>query len=351
MTEQINFTAASEMVVDGTRYAAGQRVQLALDPADVHDPTEMSQYLAGYTPFEYRADEVSPPILVDNDSDKYRTFDANDAFKRVPVKGSVQGAIPEVDPKSSLDNYNVVERYIGAFIPQQTQTQTGNNYRPVFAALRRCSRAIMLDRELDTFGLVNTPGNWAASAQHTAAAVWTDTTNGVPLTDLQTMIEKSSQPVTALWMNQHVGHVFIRHPQVRDTMRQFYGDDNVKQVANNILNAGISGRSLDVEVPGLPPIRISASKVLNETTGNYDYCFGNVVNAITRPPGVPTDGEDIASTYTFRRRGPSGNGFNTRDFFVPSRGPLGGTFVVVSMADVAKMTSTTAGGILSGVVA
>ena len=86
--EQVTFNAAEDITLNGKSYKAGQRVTLALDPADVHDPTEMSEYLAGYRPFEYRADEVSEPVLVDNDSDKYRTFSGDDAFRRVPVKGS-----------------------------------------------------------------------------------------------------------------------------------------------------------------------------------------------------------------------------------------------------------------------
>ena len=255
-----------------------------------------------------------------------------------------------MDPKSSLENYNVVERYIGAFIPMQTQRQTGNNYRPVFSSLRRCRRAIDLDRELDVFELVNDPANWAASAVLAAANPWTDVTNGTPLTDLQTAIENSAQRVSDIWMNQKVAHVFFRHPQIITSMRQYFGDDRAESVANNVLNAQNPGAQEDVNIPGLPPIKVSASKVLNETTGNYDYCFADVVNLFIRTPGVPADGEDIATTYTFRRRGPAGNGVSTREFFVNNRGPEGGTFVVVNMADIAKMTADNAGGIITGVV-
>jgi hypothetical protein len=343
--KEITLTLTNDMPGYGVK---GQRVTLALEPQDVHDPTELPEYLAGYKPFGYRADELSVPVLVDNDSDKFRTFNSDDAFRRVDVKGSTQSAVPEVDPKSSLDSYKVVERFVGSFIPMQTQRQTGNNYRPVFASMRRCRRAIELDRELDVFALLNATASWDASVVNAAANPWTDATLGTPLTDLQDSIEASAQPVSSVWMNQSVAHIFLRHPQIVSSMRQYFGDDRAPEVANAVLRAGIE--NLDVDIPGLPPIKVSASKVKNESTDALDYVFANVVNLITHTPGVPADGEDIATTWTFRRRGPAGNGFNVREFFVENRGPEGGTMVVVGMADEAKMTADNAGGIITGVV-
>lgn len=331
---------------------AGQRVTLALQPSDVHDPTELPEYLAGYKPFGYRADEMSEPVLVDNDSDKYRTFNSDDAFRAVDVKGSTQSAVPEVDPKSSLDTYKVIERFVGAFIPRQTELQTGNNYRPVFSAMRRARRAIELDREIDVFTLLNTVGNWATAQQNAAIALWSDVANGVPITDIQDSIEASDQIVTEVWMSQAAAFAALRTDQVRETMRQFHGDKAVEQTAQSVLDAGRMNANADFSIPGLPPIKVSASKVKNEGTGALDYVFNRtVVNLITKTPGVPADGEDIATSYTFRRRGPNGNGFSVREFEVQNRGPLGGTMVVVSMADEAKFTANNAGGIITGVLA
>lgn len=328
---------------------AGQRVTLALQPQDVHDPTELSTYLAGYKPFGFRADEVSVPVMVDNDSDKFRTFSSDNAFKKVDVKGSTQSAVNEVDPKSSLDTYKVVERFIGSFIPAQTEMQTGNNYRPRFSALRRCSNAISLDREIDVFNLINTAGNWATAQNNAAADAWTELVTGFPLTDLQDAIVASAQPVTGIWMCQEAAFAFFRHPQVIDSMRQSLGDGPATGIINGVLDAQTSDS--DVRIPGLPPIHISAAKVLNEGTGNLDYVFNRTVcNLITQTPGVPADGEDVATTWTFRRRGDAGNGFDVREFFVDGRGPKGGTMVVASMADIAKFTANNAGGIITGIL-
>ena len=62
---------------------AGERVTLALQPSDVHDRTELPTYLAGYRPGQFRADEASKIILVDNDQGKRRDFSSDDAFRAV----------------------------------------------------------------------------------------------------------------------------------------------------------------------------------------------------------------------------------------------------------------------------
>jgi len=330
--------------------AQGDRVTLALSPAEVHDPTELPEYLAGYKPPGYRADEASPIVAVDNDEDKYRNFDSDDAFRRVNVKGSTQGAVPEVDPKSVLNSYKVVERYIGSFVPKQTQRQTGNNYQPVMAAGRRCMRAVELDREIDVFDLLDTSANWPA-AQTTAAigTGWTDLVNGEPILDVQAIVEKSAQPVTAIWFNQKIANRFLRHPAVRDHMRQFFGDSQQAGIAASVARAGQPGQTADFLIPGLPPFKVVASKVKNEATGALDYVMGDVAVGVTVPAGVPDDGEEIATTYTFRRRGDSGVGIQVREFTLENRGPEGGTMIVTSVADIPVLTANNAGGIVTGV--
>lgn len=331
--------------------AAGDRVSLALTPADVHDPAELPEYLAGYRPFGYRADEASPLVPVSKDEDKYRTFDSDNAFRRVNVKGSTQGAVPEVDPKTRLESYKVVERYIGAFIPRQTQDQTGpTSYDPIMAAGRRCMTAVELDREVDVFTLIGTAGNWAAGQITPATAVWT-AGGADPILDIQTAVTKSDQPVSAIWLNQNAAFTFLRHPTVRDHMRQFFGDSQQQGIATAVANAGVNGSSGDFFIPGLPPFKVTAAKVLNEATGLLEYVLpGDVAVLVTVPPGgVPVDGEEIATTYTFRRRGPSGTGIEVREFMLENRGPKGGTMIVVTVADVPIMTANNAGGIITGI--
>jgi hypothetical protein len=329
---------------------AGQRVTLALTPSDVHDPTELPTYLAGYSPFLYRADEASKVVLVDNDQDKYRTFNRDDAFRAVDVKAGSQGAVPEVDPKSSTATYTVVDRFIGSFIPKQTELQTGNNYQPRMRAAERCRRALDLDREIDVWTLLETNTNFA-TAQRTALGSgynWNGGANSRPIFDLQNQIEASDQPVSAIWMNQKVANAFLRHDEVRDHMRQMIGDNAAPAAATQVYKSGEV--NVDFTITGLPPIKVVASKVKNESTSALDYILNDVVVLVTVPPGVPTDGESIATTYTFRRRGPTGTGIEAREYVVDGRGPHGGTMVVIAMADTALMTGNNCGGIITGVI-
>jgi hypothetical protein len=332
----------------------GQRVNLELTPSDVHDPTEIPTYLAGYSNWEFRADEASKVVLVDNDEDKYRTFSEDDAFEPVHVKGALTGAIPEVDPRSSLASYKVVDRYVGSFVPAVTEQQTGNNYQPRMAAARRCRRALELDRELDVLGpsgLLTTVTNWNTDQRNALGAGenWNGGASADPIAAIQESIEASAQPVSEIWMNQLVAHTFIRNDLVRDHMRQLLGDSAASGVAQTLAAAATSGRTVDFMIPGLPPIKVSASKYKN-ASGNLVYIMPNYVVLTTTPPGVPMDGEEIASSYTFRRRGPSGVGMEAREFTVEGRGPHGGTMVVVAMADIAKMTGSNCGGIITGVI-
>jgi hypothetical protein len=328
---------------------AGERVSLELQPSDVHDPTELPTYLAGFRPFGFRGDEASPPVLVDNDEDKFRQFSSDDAFKVVDVKGSTGGAVPEVDPKTSLTPFKVVERFVGAFVPRQTELATGNNYQPRMAAARRARWAIELDREIDVWALLGLTTSFAAAQRLALGGTqnWDGGSDSDPIRDLHTAIEASAQMVTDLWMNQKVANAMLRHDKVRDHMRQMLGDSAPNAAIGSVASAGRV--NADFVIPGLPPVHVAAGKQLNETTSVLDYILGDVVVLVGRPPGVPTDGEEIATSYTFRRRGPSGVGFEVREFTLENRGPLGGTMMVVSMADIAVMTGNSVGGIISGV--
>lgn len=350
MRQQITLNLAE----DSKLGRQGQRVTLALQPSDVHDPTELATYLAGYKNYQYRADDASQIILVDNPSDKYRTFNSDDAFRATPVKGSTSGDVPEVDPSSSLANYSCVERFIGSFIPAQTENQTGNAYDPVMKATRNCMNKILLDREIDVFsstGLLGTSGNWNASVVQTliAGQNWNGGASADPIKDLQTLVENSIQPVHGFWMNQKVANAFLRNDTVRDHMRQFYGDSQPNAAISMVNSA--NGQNVDFQIVGLPPIHVSAAKLKNESTGAKEYILGNYVIGVTQPMSVPVDGEEVATTYTFRWRGPSGTGFEVRQYQLDNRGPLGGTMVVVYMSDIAKMTANETGGYITGVIA
>lgn len=345
-----NETITLTLAEDNDFGRAGQKITLALTPSDVHDPTEMPTYLAGYKPPGYRADEASKVVLVDHDEDKYRTFHSDDAFRAVNVKGAISGAIPEVDPKSSLAQYKVVDRFVGSFINAITE-QNATGYAPRQAGLRRCQRALQLDREIDTWALLSTLGNWNALNRETlpAARQWNGGATSDPIKDIETRIVASAQRVTGIWLNEEVGFAFGRHPLVKDRLRQMLGDQGAQAILGGLYKS--QEEPFDFVIPGLPPFHVASAKVKNETTGAFDYVLGDDVILVVAPPGVPRDGEEIATSYTYRRSGGAGVGYETREFFVPGRGPKGGTMIVCSMADIAVMTGSNCGGLIKDVLA
>jgi hypothetical protein len=352
MPERIQLKLAE----DSPHGKAGQIVTLALTPQDVHDPTELPTYLAGYREYEFRADEASPVILVDNEQDKFRTFNKDDAFRRMDVKIGAQAPIPEVDPGSSLSSYQTIYRAAGSFIPVQTEKQTGNNYNPRQRAAANAARRLYIDRELDVWALLGTATNFVSANRFALGGgfQWGNLTtagqgaNSDPMFDLQMGIVTSAQPIAGTWFNQKTAFAFLRHPNVRNHMRQMLGDGAVNAMILAVQDAMKPGQNVDFSIPGLPPFHVSAAKVKNESTGNLDYILPDgVVIGVVRPPGVPTDGQTIATSYTFRLRGPSGVGFETREYFVDGRGPYGGTMVVASMSDIAKFTGTDCGFIIT----
>lgn len=346
--ENIELILAEDVPGCGKR---GEKVTLALTPADVHQPEEMATYLAGYSNPLMRADEVSKPVLVDKDEDYFRTSDSDDAFKRVQVKASHQSAIPEVDPKTSLTTYKVVDRFVGSFVPTVTELNAGKAFKPRAAALRRCKNAIGLDREHDVWDLLTTTGSWNANNVLALGAGqnWNGGASSDPIKDLMDLNDLSAMSPLDYWMNLKLASAFIRHDKVRDHFRMF---NNQAAFAGALaaLNtaANKAPASIDFAIPGVGNVHVVTGKSKN-ASGVIGSILGNsFVVATHAPPGVPQDAEDIASTYTFRRKGPSGTGYETREFFVENRGPLGGTMVVTSMADIAKMTGNNVGGLITG---
>jgi len=324
----------------------GQRVTLSLQPTDVHQAEELATYLGGFKAPDMRADEVSQVILVDHDTDYIRNFSSNNTFRRVNVKTSKEGPTPEVDAESSLSTYNVVDRALGSFINDITMQNATKSLDPLQASMMRIQIALALDREIDTWTELTTLASWATGNRVTLAAgfQWNEGASANPIKDLHTRIEASAQRVTGIWLGQHTANAFTRSPSVRDQMRMMLGDGPSQQIIGSINDA--SNSSIDFSIPGLPPFHVVAGKVYNETTTALDWIIGDDVVLNTSPPGIPTNGESIATSYTYRRRGSQGVGVEIRQYRVEGRGPKGGTMVVANVADDILITGNTCGGLI-----
>jgi hypothetical protein len=348
MSEQVQVMLAHNVPGLGR---TGQVVNLALTPADVSTPEEITTFVGGYSNAEYRADQASPIVPVDAEKGYYRTFNSTDMFKLAAVKGD-GGKTNEIDPDSDVDEYKVLFRKVGSFIDRRLAK---GKYDAELAATKLCLNVIGLSREHDVFRtLRGTNTNWDSSVRTaiTGDDVWKDSggdpgSTSNPIRDIQDAIEKSALSVNGLFMNPKVSHAFLRHSEVKDHMRQFLGDNS--PAAATAKAAMTHAESTDYQIPGLPPIHVCAAKYVNDSDA-LEYVCPNCVILTHTPATIPDDGSDIASSYTFRFDGPGGTGFYVRKYEVPARGPYGGEMVVVTVADVEKMISNISGGIITGII-
>lgn len=329
----------------------GDTIQLTLSPSDVTISEEIDSLIVGFKPIGMRADEVCPIHPVDLDVGKYREFGLNNAFRRVNVISSIQADIPEVDIDTLLRDYAVTERALGGFIPTVTQlnADAGNINWDIKAQLaKRIEAGLALDREVRVWTMLVDPNSWSAANRATiaAGAEWNDADNGNPIRDIMDRVEASAQQITGIWLQPPVAHSLILSKSTLGYIRAMGGDAGA--LSRDIVDASASAANANVDfnIPGLPPFHVCASKVLNETTGALDYILDDTVVLVSQPPGAETTGEDIMTCKTFRRKGPSGTGYTSREFNLERRGLHGGTFLASGHAEVIKMISGAVGGII-----
>lgn len=323
----------------------GDGVLIAMDLAqsDVHQDSPLPNYAAGYKLAMGLADIAAPPIVVPKASDKYNTWDKENAFTRVlPTGGTGGGAVAEVNPSLSSATYSTVEYALGAFVPTNVQANADAPLRPQQAAVRRVMNALLLEREIRVANLLTTAANWNSGNTVTlgATANWNGGSASDPIKDLHTQIEASYMPVTGIIMSELVAHDFQRNSATQKYIAY-------KDSAKPLPSASEFAALLD-----LPPIYVAKMKYLSAAT-TLSYVWGNDVVLLHSPPeNPPTDQEEVASAYTFRWNGgdaPDGTvtaGMMVRTFFDPKRGGRGGTMVVVVHNDAEVMTSKFVGGLI-----
>jgi len=328
----------------------GASIQLSLSPSDVTSVEEIDTFMPGYTQFgAFRSDEVAPIMLVDKNTDRYRIFSLNNAFRRLHVETSYQARIGEVDPETQLDTYLTLPRGLGSFIPADTAAM--QNYDVRQAAGRRIKDVLDIDREVRLWTLLTTLNNWGTAQRTTLTAgfQWNGGASSNPILDLQARIRASAQRVTGTYFGLEAAYAFLGHDKVRDHMRQMLGD-----AAPNLgilSGAGISPDPIDFIIPGFPPFHVVHSKVLNDSTGNLDEIIGKHAVLVSNPPGAdPQDGQAIMTVKTFRVRGPSGTGFTSREFDVNDRGLNGGRMLVSGHDEEIRFVSNIVGGLIRDVV-
>jgi len=320
----------------------GETIRLSLAQEDVNIQEELSTFLAGYKPFEFVADLISPPFLVDKTSDKFRIFSEDDAFEEAEVEASPRGRVRTIDPRSTLSEYRTTDRALGTFVTAAVAAESTFDVKA--RGVKRVMTVLDMNREVRIFTPLTTSGNWAAANRLTPANNWDDLIDGDPIADLTQLLEASSQPVTHILMNDIATHRFMAHPKVRDHIRFLVGDAGLQATLQQVSMGGGAKR---FAVPGLEAT-IQMCPARRQVSGAQQRILGNYVVGIRAPfDGVPTDAEEIKTIQTFRKKGAAGTGFITREYFVDDVGLEGGTMVVAGHAEDVKMLTNSCGFLLT----
>lgn len=312
----------------------GRRYELTLTPSDVHTSSDLTEFLAGYKPFGFRADDVSPVVFVDKPIFYHRIFGSDDAFLHVETRGSLTSPPKLIDPSSTATQAKTEVYNVGSMVPVQTE-DAADNYSPKQQAGKRCMNAILLDREVIVMALIGLNTSWASAVRYTLGGTenWDGGVDADPLAEVQAAVRGSMQQATQIIMNQKVNDYFLASDTIKDHMRQMLGDK------------GLNFNSMtDYQIPGLPPVKVVTSQYRSASGGALSYTLGNHCVVMSTPPGIPTDGEEVAASYTFRERGDDGNGINVREWFVEGAGVKGAYMINVTMAEKSVITGNACGG-------
>lgn len=319
-------------------------IKMDLSQGDVHQDATLPNYAAGYQLAGGAADIAAPALTVSKASNKYNTWDAANAFKRVlPTAGTSGGQVAEVNPTLSNATYSTQEYALAAFVPTNVSSNADAPLRPLMAATKRIMNALRLEREIRVATLMTTAANFDASVVTTlgAAFKWNGGGSSDPVADIHLIMEQSYMPVNQIVMSEKVAHAFVRNPNVQKFTQ--YKDG----VAS--LDSALGQIAAVLQLP-----KMTRADMKYQASGTtMSYVWGNDVALIHAPPqNPPVDQEDVATAYTFRWDGgeaPDGTvtaGFQVRTFFDPRRGARGGTQVVIVHNDAEVVTSKFVGGLI-----
>lgn len=325
----------------------GKSVAMDLGPSDVHLPSALPNYAAGYRNEPPMADVVSAPLIVNKPSDKFFTFAKEDAFTgAAPILGVPGGQVAEIAPRLLNSTYTTTEYALGGFVSTQVEAAADAPLKIRQALAKRVMEALTIEREKRVAALMGVSGSWDASVVTTLGGTqkWNGGSAADPIKDLLDLQTKSWGGVSGILMSQPVWNAFVQNTKVQDFLK--YKDAIAPIPAEDAISRAF----------GLPPIYVSKMRTKN-SSGGLSYVWGNNVVLFRSPEqNPPATQDDVASSYTFRWN-LSGNsdgsvqgGFLVREYYVQDRGSRGGNKLVVLHNDAEVQTSAFVGGLLIGAV-
>lgn len=322
----------------------GNTIAMDLGNSDVHQAAATPGYAAGYRNEPPMADVFAPPLLRTKPSDKYYTFDKNDAFQRAaPVVGATSAQVAEISPRLANATFTTTEYALGGFVGTQLEAAADAALRIRQATITRVLNALLIEREIRVSTLATTSGTWDSSVVATilAGAKWNGGASSDPVADLHARMEASWGEPTGIVLSEKVFHAMQRNASVQKYFAY-------KNSASPLPQSGDMSSLLN-----LPQIFVAKMKYIN-SSGVLDYIWGNSPVLFRMPAQMPpTTQDDVASAVTFRwdagttADGTASNGMLVREFYVQDRGTMGGNKVVLVHHDAEVQTSKFVGGLLA----
>lgn len=349
-TGSMLFTLAEDLIGSDGRviHRAGEKITMAVTPSDVRTVEELDTYLGGYSSNEFCMDLVSKPVLVDKSEGITRDLSKENVYEVVDDAIGPLGHINEVDIASSTGSYKTQDRGLATFVRWDTENEATFAIRAV--AAKMLLEKVMLGREVRGWAKLTTLANWAVTNRTSlgAATYWDTGASKNPLQNLRTRINASLAKVTDIYFNPEVAGYFLSDTEVRAYMKQMLGDGAPNPAV--AAAAAASQQRMSFVIPGYPTFTIVPGRRTNATTGVVEYILADDVVLACVPPGVPRDGSQMATSYSFRQKGSSGTGIITNEYIPMDKGLNKGVMLETGFSEDLKMMTTTAGGLIKDVL-
>lgn len=146
----------------------------------------LSQWASVYTNGEFFADQVSPIIEVDERSGSYSTYSRTISadISREDLGGD-RAEANEVDYEIGTGTYATVPRSLKTVVPNTLIAAAKPPNDPLRDGTDLVMNMLMLKREVRVATLLDTSGNYLAANVIAAGNLWSDTTSGTPVTNIQ----------------------------------------------------------------------------------------------------------------------------------------------------------------------
>jgi hypothetical protein len=188
--------------------------------SDVHIDRALTRVSIAYRNPNYIADMIFPAVPVQNQSDKYFTYDKASWFRDEAGVRAPGTRGPEVEYSTSTGTYACVEISATKVVPDEVVANADSPLAPRREAVEFATDKVQLRVERDVAGIVFGNGSWAASA--TPSTTW-DNDASDPLADLETgretIVEAIGREPNVMVMGRNVWTDLKHHPDLIDRIK------------------------------------------------------------------------------------------------------------------------------------